>query len=205
MKLYGTLDSPYARKARVLILEKKIPVELVVQDPSAAGSPIPAMNPLGRLPVLEIEAGRYLFDATLVTHFLEHFDGHPLQPGDAAGYWQSLWWQALGNGIIDAVVQRLLEMRRLPFNQSMETVAREEERVQRAIDAAEGVVRRRRFLVGGAFTMADVVMGVALQYTDFRYPHDWHSRAPKLARWQAGIARRKSFRETVPPGLNDKA
>jgi glutathione S-transferase len=199
MKLYGTLTSPYARKARVLILEKKLPVEMVVQDPAAADSPISAMNPLARLPVLEVETERYLFDSTLVTHFLEHFDGRPLQPADAEGYWQSLWWQALGNGIIDAVVRRLLESRRLPFNQSMETVAREEERVRRAIDAAEGAVRRRRFLVGSTLTMADVVMGVALQYTDFRYPHDWQSRAPKLARWLSGIARRKSFRETLPP------
>jgi len=199
MKLHGTLTSPYVRKARVLILEKRLPVELVIEDPSAPASPISGMNPLGTIPVLEIEAGRYLFESTLVTHYLEHFDGNPLQPGDADGYWRSLWWQALGNGIIDAVVERRLELRRLPFNQSMEKVAAEEGRVRRAIDAAESTVRRRRFLVGGAFTMADVVMGVALQYTDFRYPHDWHDRAPRLARWLAAIARRKSFRETLPP------
>ena len=72
--------------------------------------------------------------------------------------------------------------------------------MRRAIDAAERAYRRGRFLVGSEFTLADLVMGVALQYTDFRYPHDWHSRAPKLARWHARVTHRKSFKETLPPG-----
>ena len=200
MKLYGSLTSSYVRKARVLIKEKKLAVELVVEDPWPENSPIPGKNPLGKVPVLEIGPNQYLFDSVVVTHYLDQFDGNPLQPADPAGYWQSQWWQALGNGIIDAVVQRLLETRRLPRNQSPDNMVREERRVHRAIQVAEGAIGRGRFLVGRTFTMADVVMGVALQYTDHRYPHDWHSRAPKLARWHARVTHRKSFRETLPPG-----
>jgi glutathione S-transferase len=204
MKLYGSLTSPYVRKARVLIKEKDLPVELVVEDPWQDGSPIAGWNPLGKVPVLEIGPGSYLFDSMLVTHYLDHIDGKPLQPKDAAEYWQSQWWQALGNGIIDAVIERVLETRRLPRTQWPEKMAREEQRVHRAIDAAEHASRRGRFLVGRDFSMADLVMGVALQYTDFRYPHDWRSRAPTIARWHEGIARRKSFRETLPPGFAGK-
>ena len=199
MKLYGSLTSPYVRKARVLIKEKHLPVKLVVEDPWPQDSPIPGRNPLGKVPVLEIGPDQYLFDSVLVTHYLDHLDGAPLQPADAAGYWQVQWWQALGNGIIDAVVHRLLETRRLPRNQSPENMVREEERVHRAIATAERALRRGRFLVGRKFTMADLVMGVALQYTDHRYPHDWHSGAPKLARWHGRVIHRKSFRETLPP------
>ena len=112
MKLYGSPFSPYARKARVLVLEKKIQCEFVVEDPWSTDSRIPVMNPLGKVPVLQIGPDSYLFESALVVHYLDHIDGKPLQPKDAAGYWQSQWWQALGNGMIDATIARVLETRR---------------------------------------------------------------------------------------------
>src|SRR5262249_40688640 len=148
MKLYGSLTSPYVRKVRVLIKEKRLPVELVVEDPWADGSPIAGWNPLGKVPVLEGGPGSYLFESVMVAHYVETRDGKPLQPKDAAGYWQSQWWQALGNGIIDAVIARLLETRRLPRLQWPDWMAREEHRVHRAIDAAEHAFGGRRYLVG---------------------------------------------------------
>lgn len=201
MKLYGSPASPYARKARVLIKEKKLPCEFVVEDPWPADSRIPDMNPLGKVPVLEIAPGSYLFESALVVHYLDHVDGKSIEPKDAAGYWQSQWWQALGNGIIDAVVARLLETRRPQDKQMPEKMAREEARIRRALDVGEKAFRGGRFLVGNRFTLADLVLGVALQYTDFRYPHDWRSQAPRLARWHAGITARRSFEQTLPPGF----
>ena len=63
MKLYGSLTSPYVRKARVLIEEKSLPVELVVEDPWEEGTAIAGWNPLGKVPVLEVGPGSYLFDS----------------------------------------------------------------------------------------------------------------------------------------------
>lgn len=201
MKLYGSPASPYARKARVLIKEKNLPCEFVVEDPWPADSPIPSRNPLGKVPVLEIESGSYLFESVQVVHYLDNVDGKSLMPKDAAGYWQAQWWQALGNGIIDAAVARVLESRRPLEKQMPEKMAREEARVHRAVNVGEKAFKGGNFLVGSRFTLADLVLGVALQYTDFRYPHDWRSRAPKLARWHAGITKRRSFGETLPPGF----
>jgi glutathione S-transferase len=201
MKLYGSPASPYARKARVLVKEKNLPCEFVIEDPWPADSPIPSRNPLGKVPVLEIAPGNYLFESVLVVHYLDHVDGKSSEPKDPAGYWQSQWWQALGNGIIDAVVARLLETRRPQDKQMPEKMAREEGRVQRALAVAESAFKGGGFLADGRFTLADLVLGVALQYTDFRYPHDWRGRAPGLARWHAGITRRRSFEETLPPGF----
>jgi len=201
MKLYGSPTSPYVRKARVLIREKSIPCEFVVEDPWPAGSPIAEKNPLGKVPVLETGPGSYLFESGFVTHYLDHLDGRPLAPKDAAGYWQSQWWQALGNGIIDAVIARVLETRRPPEKQWQEKMEREESRVHRAISAGERASKGGRYLVGDRFTMADLVLGVALQYVDFRYPHDWRTTHAKLARWHAGISARRSFEETLPPGF----
>lgn len=201
MKLYGSPTSPYARKARVLVHEKQLPVEFVIEDPWTEDSPIIARNPLSKIPVLEIAPEQYYFESALVVHYLDHVDGKSLTPTDPAGYWQAQWWQALGNGIIDAAIQRIFETRRPPELQMREKMEREEKRIQRAIALGEKSFGGGEFLVGERFSLADLVMGVALQYVDFRYPHDWRSTSPKLAAWHAGIAKRPSFVETLPPGF----
>jgi glutathione S-transferase len=202
MKLYGSPTSPYVRKARVLIHEKNMPVEFVVEDPWIEDSPIILKNPLSKVPALEIGADSYMFESQLVVHYLDHVDGKSFTPRDPAGYWQSQWWQALGQGIIDAGIARILEMRRPEDKQMPEKIVREEKRIARAIDLAEKTIKENsEFLLGNRFGLADIAMGVALQYTDFRYPHDWRSRAPKLAKWLTGVAARPSFEETLPPGF----
>jgi len=202
MKLYGSLTSPYVRKARVLIHEKTMPVEFVIEDPWAEDSPIIAKNPLSKVPTLEIGPDSYMFESTLVVHYLDHSDGKSLTPRDPAGYWQSQWWQSLGQGIIDAGIARILEIRRPEDKQMAEKIAREEKRITRAIELAEKTIKEgSEFLIGNRFGLADIAMGVAMQYTDFRHPHDWRSGAPKLAKWLAGVAARPSFEETLPPGF----
>lgn len=201
MKLYGSPTSPYVRKARVLAAEKKLAVEFVNEDPWDADSAIATRNPLGKVPALEIEPNNYLFESVLVVHYLDHVDGKTLTPKDPGGYWQAQWWQALGNGIIDAAVARVLESRRPEDKRMPEKVQREEARMRRAIALAEQRFGGGTFLVGNRFTLADLVVGVALQYVDFRFPHDWRAEAPKLARWHESVTRRKSFQDTLPPGF----
>jgi glutathione S-transferase len=205
MKLYGSPFSPYARKARVLIIEKNIACDYSPDDPWAADSRIPKMNPLGKVPVLELKPGNYLFESPLVVHYLDHLDGKPLPPADAEGYWRAQWWQALGNGVIDAVITRILETRRPADKQMPEKMQREEARVARALKTASDAFEGGKFLVGTKFSLADVVFGVALQYIDIRYPHDWRGAHPALARWHAGIAARPSFVQTLPPGFKPVA
>jgi glutathione S-transferase len=128
-------------------------------------------------------------------------DGKSLTPQDAAGYWQAQWWQALAQGILDAAVARVLETRRPEEKQMPEKLAREEARIHRAIAAAEQRFKGGPYLVGRRVSLADLMMAVSLQYVDFRFPHDWRSKAPKLAEWHSGIVARKSFQDTMPPGF----
>lgn len=205
MKLFGSATSPYARKARVLIHEKQLPVEFVVEDPWTENSPIIAKNPLSKVPVLEIAPGQYYFESALVVHFLDIVDGRSLTPTDPRNYWQAQWWQALGNGIIDATITRVLETRRPQEHQLADRMEREAQRVHRAIALAESTFQGGEYLLARRLTLADLVFGVALQYVDFRYPHDWRSVSPKLAAWHAGIVARPSFTETLPPGFTPPA
>ena len=201
MKLYGSLFSPYVRKARVLIAEKQIDCEFVVEDPWSDDSRIPSLSPLGKVPVLQIAPDKYFFESELVVHYLDAFDGKPLPPHSGPDYWQAQWWQALGNGVIDAVIARVLETRRPADKQMQEKMQREEKRIARAFAAAANAYTGGDYVVGSEFSLADLVLGVAMQYIDIRYPHDWRGQFPRLKSWFDGIAARPSFESTLPPGF----
>ena len=173
----------------------------MVADPWAADTRLPAMNPMGKVPVLEIAPGNYLFESPLVVHYLDHLGGKPLPPKGAEDYWRAQWWQALGNGIIDAVIARILETRRPADRQMAAKMQREEARIARAVKTAGDAYEGGAYLVGKSFSLADLVMGVALQYVDIRYPHDWRGAQPVLAKWHAGITARESFMQTMPSGF----
>lgn len=201
MKLYGSAFSPYVRKIRVLLKEKHIPCEFQLEDPWPPESKIPTLNPLGKVPVLEIAPGKFIFESVAVAHYLDNLDGKPLQPKDPAAYWQAQWWYALGNGMIDAVVARILETRRPEDKQMPEKMQREEARIARAFAAADHEFAGGTYLAGGQLTLGDLAMGVACQYIDLRYPHDWRTHYPRLKQWFSGIQARPSFMGTLPPGF----
>ncbi len=206
MKLYGSPTSPYVRKARVLIHEKKIECEFVPEDPWPADSPIPTRNPLGKVPALDMGEGNYLFESVVIVQYLDQFGGKALEPKKRSEhYWQHQWWMALSQGILDAAIARILETRRPPEKQMQDKIEREEARIHRAVAAAENAAQGGKYLVGRRLTLADLMMGVALQYVDFRYPHDWRSAAPKLEKWHRGMTKRPSFQETLPPGFTPPA
>jgi glutathione S-transferase len=199
MKLYGSLTSPYVRKVRVLLIEKNIPCELVVCDPHQPDSIVRRHNPLGKVPVLERDDGSNLFDSPVIIEYLDGLGGDALIPAAGESRWRVLRWQALADGILDAVVARLLETRRPSERQSPEAMALQEGKVARALGFADESCGAEAYLVDGRFTFADVALGVALAYTDFRYPHDWRAKHRRLASWFALTSARSSFVETQPP------
>ncbi|TAM45356.1 MAG: glutathione S-transferase [Gammaproteobacteria bacterium] len=203
MKLYGSLTSPYVRKCRVLLKEKALACEFVQADAGGPGSPVPALNPLGKVPVLERDDGSALFDSPVILEYLDSLKPPVLLAASGEERWLMLRWQALADGILDATVTRLLEKRRPVEQQSAEGIKRQEEKIARALTYAEQHAGGA-YLMQDKFTAADVCLGVALEYVDFRYAHDWRAQHPKLARWLAGISVRASFTETVPPGMEKK-
>jgi len=205
MKLYGSLTSPYVRKCRILVKEKGLACEFVVADAWAADSPVPALNPLGKVPVLEHHDGSSLFDSPVILEYLDSLKPPALLAPGGEERWQMLRIQALADGILDATVTRLLETRRPAAQQSAENIQRQEQKIARALAYADRLPRGEAYLLENRFTVADLCLGVALEYIDFRYPHDWRGRHPRLALWLAGIATRPAFAETVPPGMERAA
>jgi glutathione S-transferase len=201
MKLYGSLTSPYVRKARILIREKGLPCEFVVADAWAADSPVPALNPLGKVPVLALDNGDALFDSPVIAEYLDSLKTPALLAAAGEARWDMLRWEALADGVLDAVVTRLLESRRPEAQQSAENIRRQEEKVARSLDYIAQRLGGKPWLAGDRFTLADLTVAVALEYTDFRYPHDWRSRHPRLGQWLAGVSTRPAFVDTRPPGM----
>src|SRR5262245_14142123 len=106
MKLLGSPGSPYARKARVAMLEKKIHCEFVADRPSNPDSQVPKHNPLGKVPVLVLDDGKSMYDSSVIVEYFDHIGGSGPQliPVDFAARIAVRQWEALGDGIVDAIV-----------------------------------------------------------------------------------------------------
>ena len=199
MQLYGSLTSPYVRKLRILLLEKKIDCEFKVATPSDNAELIKKYNPLGKVPVLVLQGNESLIDSPVIFEYLDSLGDARLIPDSGPSRWKTLHWQALADGIIDATVARMMETRRPTTLQYKEEFDKQSEKIIRALTYAENLASGAKYLVGGKFGGADIAMGAALGYIDFRFPHDWRGRHPKLAALQRELDQRESFRATVPP------
>lgn len=198
MKLYGSVTSPYVRKVRIVIQEKQLPVEFVAEGPADPVGHVSALNPLSQVPVLQRDNGEGLFDSPVIVEYLDSLRGTPLIPVAGEARWTVLRWHALGQGMLDATIARMLEGRRDADKQLPAAIAKHERKITQCMEFAESRVGDG-FLVDQRFTLADISLGVALGYIDLRYAHDWRSRFPRLARWAEPILARPSFRDTAPP------
>jgi len=199
MQLYGSLTSPYVRKIRILVHEKRLPVEFIAEGPSDSAGNIARLNPLGKVPVLVRENGEVLFDSPVIMEYLDHLTEPTLIPPVGEERWQALRWHALAQGLMDATVTRLMETRRPPAQQSQETVAKQERKIHNALQFAAARLPSSEFLVGKTLTIADIAMGTALGYVNFRYSSGWESEHTELSHWVAGMQARPSFLATTAP------
>jgi glutathione S-transferase len=199
MQLYGSLTSPYVRKVRVVLAEKAIPCEFIIADAWAADSPVPALNPLGKVPALMCDDGTTLFDSPVIAEYIDSMAMPSLIPPVGNLRWSVRRWEALADGIMDAVVARLLESRRPLAQQSADYIARQEGKVARALAFAESQLGDSGFLVADQFSLADIALAVALEYIDLRYPHEWRHHQARLSHWLAMTASRPSLVSTQPP------
>lgn len=200
MKLTASLTSPYARKVRILLAEKKIDYELVVDAPWETDTGVPALNPLGKVPVLESDEGEIFYDAPMIEGFIEAIERPPhFIPEDGMAAVRVRHTEALADGILDSAVLAFLETLRPAEAQERERVARQKVKIDRALELLERDIGGQLWFEGDRMTMADIAVGVALDYVDFRIPDlDWRARYSGLAAFAARMGARKSFAETRP-------
>jgi len=198
LKLTVATPSPFARKARIALLEKNLPHEIVVQNPWQA--PI-AGNPLGKVPALVLDDGRMVHDSSVILEYLETLNAPPpLIPAAPALRVVHKQLEALADGICDAVVLIVTERSRPPEKQSHDWIARQASKIPAALDALEiSLGHGGDWFTSHGFGLAEIATGGALGYLDLRYPElDWRAERPGLAALAQRLSLRPSFAATRP-------
>ena len=200
MKLVTSLTSPYGRKVRVVLLEKKIPFQLQVENPWLPDSPVPGFNPLGKVPVLVLEDGVSVFDSRVIVEYLDNVSpvAH-LIPSEPKTRMVVRGVEALADGVTDAAVALYLEKKRLPEQQSGDWLLLQEKTLFRGLEALSEALGEKPWYLGNNMTLADVACGCMLGYLELRFPEiNWRTAHPNLAKLADKLATRTSFKETVP-------
>ncbi len=202
MKLFITPTSPYARKVRVMLAEKHIECEIeVVPSLAAPDSPVPAHNPLGKVPTLVLDDGTSLYDSVVIVDYLDHKTPVArLIPQDNNHRALVRRWEALADGICDAAIAVVMEKRRASEKQDETIVQRQMLKVERGLRAMSEDMGESKWTAGDKFTLADIATGVALGYIDLRMSEiNWRETYPNLGRLYEQLLARPSFKDTEPP------
>lgn len=200
MKLIGSLTSPFVRKVRIVLAEKKIEYEFVIDSPWLADSKVPDINPLGKIPVLLLDEETPLFDSRVIVEYIDNVTpNNKLFPAPNRERTEVKRWEALADGICDAAANAFLEAKRPTAQQSSEWIARQRDKIHRGLAFMADALGDKPFCMGTHISMADIAAGTALGYLSFRFADiDWQDQHPNLAKLYSKLMQRPSFADTVP-------
>jgi glutathione S-transferase len=202
MKLIGSLTSPYVRKVRVVMAEKKLDYELVLENVWAEDTQIQSHNPLGKVPCLLMDDNGSLFDSRVIVEYLDTLSPvGRLIPQSGRERASVKCWEAIADGVLDAAIAIFIETNRRPAElRSDEWIQRQYKKIYCALDSMEKSLADHPFCMGNAFSLADIAVGCALGYLDFRFAdYNWRSTHPNLQRLHEKLVTRASFTGTEPP------
>ncbi len=201
MKLVGSLASPYVRKVRVVMAEKKLDYEFVQENVWSPDSKILASNPLGKVPCLIMEDGGAMFDSRVIVEYLDTLTPvGKLIPAQGRERAEVKCWEALADGVCDAaILVRLEKSLRAETQQSATWVERQMGKVHAGIKAMSVGLGETAFCAGNQYTLADVAVCCALGWMSFRFPEiDWRGDYANLSKLYDKVGERASFKETTP-------
>ncbi len=203
MKLIGSLTSPYVRKVRVVMAEKKLDFQLDLEDVWGSDAMLKS-NPLGKVPCLVLDGGEAVFDSRVIVEYLDTLSPvGKLIPPPGRERIEVRTWEALADGVLDAAILARLEATwsgRAEGERSQAWIERQMSRVHTSVKAMSQGLGDKPWCAGNHFTLADVAVGCALGYLDFRFPQiDWRSDYPNLARLNEKLVVRPSFVDSLPP------
>ncbi len=202
MKLIGSLTSPYVRKVRVVMAEKKLDYQLALEDVWGSDAML-KMNPLGKVPCLVLDGGEAVFDSRVIVEYVDTLSPvGKLIPPSGRERVEVRTWEALADGLCDAALLARMEATWGPREgaRCQAWIDRQRSRIQSAVKAMGLGLSDKPWCNGNHFTLADVAVGCALAYLDFRFADiDWRADHPNLGKLAEKLATRPSFIETAPP------
>jgi len=203
MKLIGSLTSPYVRKVRIVMAEKKLDYQHELEDVWASDK-IMASNPLGKVPCLVLPGGEAIFDSRVIVEYLDtRSPVSRLIPEGSRERIEVRTWEALADGLVDAAILARLEQTwpgRSAEQRSDAWIQRQLHKVDVSINAISTGLADKPWCTGIHLSLADIAVGCALGYLAFRFPQiDWRGRHANLARLADKLDARASFIDTLPP------
>jgi glutathione S-transferase len=203
MKLYITPGSPYARIARIVVIEKQIEdlVEIIVAQTRTTDSPYYAINPSGRVPYLVRDDGAGLEESSVICAYLDHYHGEPVfDLPEGAMAWEARRLEALARSMMDGLSVWLREVSRREDERSPTVIRHETDRAMRMADLWETEVEHP--LMHGTPNLAQITLGCALGIEARNPDLHWRAGRAKLCNWFDDVAARPSFAATVPPAVH---
>lgn len=202
MKLIGSLTSPYVRKVRIVLAEKKLDYELILDDPWGDNPIIKTYNPIGKVPCLIMDESGILFDSRVIVEYLDNLTPvSRLIPPPGRERIEVKRWEAVADGIMDAAATAFIETNRRPEQlRSQSWVDRQLEKIHASLTYMEKSLGDQNYCMGVNICLADIAVGCALDYLDLRFPDmDWRAEHPKLAAIQERLSKQAAFQATLPP------
>lgn len=201
MKLLASLASPYTRKVRVVLAEKKIDCEMEMVDVHPVDNPVNRHNPLGKIPTLVLDDGTALYDSRVIVEFLDNVSPiSRLIPDDNRDRVQVRRWEALADGVVDAGILLRNETLRDRKEQSAAFKDKQLARMKRGMASLAADLNGRSWCHGDRYSLADIALGCCSGWLDFRKPGDtdWLAEYPELVRHHQKLMERPAFADTVP-------
>jgi len=202
MKLLGSVTSPYTRKVRIVLAEKKIDCDFEIVDVNPPENPVNAHNPLGKIPAMILDDGTALYDSRVIVGFLDAVS--PLSrliPEDNRERVAVRRWEALADGSLDAGLLLRYESLRPKKEQSQAWAAKQAGKLKRGLATIAAELGDKPWCHGDRYTLADIALGCCLGWVEFRKPGgiEWRSEYANLARHYDKLMERPAFADTAPP------
>ena len=203
MKLIGALTSPYVRKVRIVMAEKKLDYQFELEDVWNSDA-ILKSNPLGKVPCLVMEGGEAVFDSRVIVEYLDtRSPVSRLIPESSRGRTEVRTWESLADGILDAAILARLEKTwpcRSEGERSQAWIDRQMHKIDASLTAVSTGLADKPYCTGIHLSLADIAVGCALGYLAYRFPDiDWRGDHKNLARLADKLEARQSFIDTRPP------
>ena len=203
MKLIGSAASPFVRKVRVVMAEKRLDYQFIVEDVWSATTTISSANPLGKVPCLVMEGSEAMFDSRVIVEYLDTLSPvGKLIPQQSRERAEVKTWEALADGVMDAGVLCRLEATwggRADGERSEAWMDRQRGKIVAGIAAMAKGLGEKPFCSGIHLSLSDIAVGCALGWIGFRFPEvDWRTAHPNLDRLHEKLLLRPSFAETKP-------
>lgn len=200
MKLIGSLSSPFVRKVRIVMAEKKLDYEFVIEDVWSADTNIQQWNPLGKVPCLITDDRGSIFDSRVIVEYLDTLSPvSRLLPEGNRDRTATKCWEAIADGLLDACVAIVAEGRRPAHLRSDDWVKRQQSKIDSALASMEAGLEDNSYCMGVSFTLADIAVGCALGALQFRMPeNNWQEKHLQLQQLYTKLQSRPSFSATVP-------